>query len=144
VIALDTNILVHAHRASSPCHAAAMKAVATLAHSDEPWAIPYHRVVEFLAVVTNPRAFERPSKLDEALAQVDEWLRSGTLVLLTESEESWPYLREAARSGQRRGGQLHDARIAAVCLEHKVSELWSADRDFSHFPQLRVRNPLTA
>jgi uncharacterized protein len=42
------------------------------------------------------------------------------------------------------GPQVHDARIVAICLTHGVSELWSADRDFSRFPQLRVRNPLVA
>ena len=32
--------------------------------------------------------------------------------------------------------------IAAICLSHGVSELWTADRDFSRFPDLRVCNPL--
>jgi hypothetical protein len=40
------------------------------------------------------------------------------------------------------GSRIHDARIAAICLHHGVGELWSADRDFSAFPQLKVRNPL--
>jgi uncharacterized protein len=39
---------------------------------------------------------------------------------------------------------IHDARIAALCVLHGVSELWSADRDFGRFSQLRVRNPLIA
>jgi hypothetical protein len=37
---------------------------------------------------------------------------------------------------------VHDARIAALCLQHGVSELLTADRDFSRFPALRTRNPL--
>jgi len=40
------------------------------------------------------------------------------------------------------GPRVHDARIAALCLLHGVNELWSADRDFSRFPALEVRNPL--
>jgi uncharacterized protein len=51
-------------------------------------------------------------------------------------------LKEIATQGQIRGGQIHDARIAAICLQHGVSELWTADRDFSRFPQLKTRNPL--
>jgi predicted nucleic acid-binding protein len=42
------------------------------------------------------------------------------------------------------GGQVHDARIAAICLDNAVRELWSADRDFNRFPGLTVRNPLIA
>jgi predicted nucleic acid-binding protein len=40
------------------------------------------------------------------------------------------------------GAQVHDARIAALCLHHGVTELWTADRDFGRFPELRTRNPL--
>jgi predicted nucleic acid-binding protein len=40
------------------------------------------------------------------------------------------------------GGRIHDARIAALCLHHGVRELWTADRDFSMFPQLKTHNPL--
>jgi predicted nucleic acid-binding protein len=39
---------------------------------------------------------------------------------------------------------VHDARIAALCMQHGVRELLSADRDFSRFPQIAVRNPLIA
>jgi predicted nucleic acid-binding protein len=40
------------------------------------------------------------------------------------------------------GPLVQDARIAALCLQHGVRELWTADRDFSRFPALGVRNPL--
>ena len=40
------------------------------------------------------------------------------------------------------GAAIHDARIAAICLDHGVDELWTCDRDFSRFPDLRTRNPL--
>jgi predicted nucleic acid-binding protein len=45
-------------------------------------------------------------------------------------------------AGQIVGGRVHDARIAAICMEQGVRELWSADRDFSRFPELTVVNPL--
>jgi predicted nucleic acid-binding protein len=51
-------------------------------------------------------------------------------------------LRPLIERGQIQGGRVHDARIAALCLQHGVTELWSADRDFSRFPALRVVNPL--
>lgn len=53
-------------------------------------------------------------------------------------------LRDHVAGGRVAGGQVHDARIAALCRLHGVTELWSADRDFGRFPQLRVRNPLVA
>lgn len=40
------------------------------------------------------------------------------------------------------GAQVHDARVAALYGQHGVRELWSADRDLSHFSRLLVLNPL--
>jgi hypothetical protein len=42
-----------------------------------------------------------------------------------------------------RGNLIHDAHIAALCLENGVTELWTADRDFARFTGLRTRNPFT-
>lgn len=39
------------------------------------------------------------------------------------------------------GNLIHDAHIAALCLEHGVTELISADRDFLRFKSLKVVNP---
>lgn len=63
------------------------------------------------------------------------------LVLLSESRDHAELLSEMVRPGVV-GPNMHDARIAAICLGHGVSELWSADRDVGWFPRLRVRNPL--
>jgi len=43
----------------------------------------------------------------------------------------------------RMGPLVHDARVAAICLQHGIRELWSSDRDFGRFPRLQVLNPLT-
>ena len=53
-------------------------------------------------------------------------------------------LRNLAVGSKSSGAQIHDARIAAICLQHGVSELWSADRDFQKYPKLRMVNPLVA
>jgi predicted nucleic acid-binding protein len=47
----------------------------------------------------------------------------------------------ALEQGRISGPQVHDARVAAICQDHGVRELWTADRDFGRFPALKVRNP---
>ena len=64
------------------------------------------------------------------------------LRLLGEGQDHLRQLAALMASGQITGPRVHDARIAAICLSHGVSELWSADRDFSWFPALKVVNPL--
>ena len=49
-----------------------------------------------------------------------------------------------AKAADLVGGAIHDARVAAICLSHGITQLWSADRDFSRFPALKVVNPLIA
>jgi toxin-antitoxin system PIN domain toxin len=142
VIAVDTNVLVAAHRKDSPWHAAAADAVRGLAEGAAPWALPWPAVHEFLAIVTHPRIFRPPTPLAQAIDQVDAWLESPRVVLLAESGAYWSTLRTALESGRITGPQVHDARIAALCLEHGVDALWTADRDFSRMPAVVCRNPL--
>jgi len=142
MIALDTNLLVYAHRRDSAFHAAAKKLLADLAAGKAAWAIAWPCLHEFYGVVTRPRLFSPPSTPEEALTQIDIWLESPTLQLLSEDHLHWPRLRELIARAKVQGPMVHDARIAALCLSHGVRELWSADRDFSRFPALRTRNPL--
>jgi toxin-antitoxin system PIN domain toxin len=144
LIAVDTNILVYAYRRDTPQHVAAAGAVAELAEGAEPWAIPWPCVHEFLAFATNQRLQSRPLPTDAALLQVEEWLRAPAIALLAEGPGYADELSALLRSSGATGGRVHDARIAALCLYHGVSELWTADRDFARFPSLRTRNPLLA
>lgn len=144
MIAVDTNLLVYAHREDSPWHEPAGRRVAALAEGRGSWAIPWPCLHEFLAIVTHPRVYDPPTPLARALDQVSAWLEAPTLVLLGESDGYWEQLRAVVEAGRIGGPQIHDARIAALCLHHGVQELWTADRDFSRFPSLSVRNPLVS
>lgn len=142
MIAVDTNVLVYAHREDSEWHEAAYGRLAELAEGKAHWAIPWPCVHEFLAIVTHPRIFSPPSSLAAAIDQVDAWMESPTVVLLSESSGYWQVLRESLVVARVAGPQVHDARVAALCTQHGVHELWTADRDFNRFPQLTARNPL--
>ena len=142
MIAVDTNILVYAHREDSAWHRAALRAVTTLAEARGPWGIPWPCVHEFIAIVTHPRIYRPPTPLASAVDQVDAWLESPGAVLLAEVDTYWAVLRECLLSGRAAGPTVQDARIAALCLAHGVHELWTHDRDFGRFAALTTRNPL--
>ena len=142
MIAVDTNLLVYAHRADSPWHPRAAELIRGLAEGSHAWAIPWPCIHEFVAIVTHPRIYRPPSPLEAALAQVSAWLECPGLSLLAESPEHWDALRGLLQAGRIVGPRVHDARVAALCMQHGVRELWSADRDFSAIAGLRTRNPL--
>jgi predicted nucleic acid-binding protein len=51
---------------------------------------------------------------------------------------------DCRRCRQVVGPQVHDARIAALCKQHSVTELWTVDRDFNRFQAISTLNPLVA
>ena len=142
MIAVDTNILVYAHREDCQWHVSAYACVVELAEGRTPWAIPWPCIHEFLAIVTHPRIYSPQTPLAKAIDQAEAWLESPSLVLLAESEDYWLQLRSILLAGRVSGAQIHDAGIAALCEQHGIRQLWTADRDFGRFPGLNVRNPL--
>lgn len=142
MIVVDTNLLVYAHREDSEFHATARELVDSLRHQPSAWAIPWPCIYEFIGIATHPGIYKPASTLAEALGFVDSLLASPQLHLLAEIPGYFEKLRDIATTARLKGPRIHDARIAALCLHHGASELLSADRDFSAFPQLKVRNPL--
>jgi toxin-antitoxin system PIN domain toxin len=140
--AVDTNILVYAHRADSQWHNAADAVLAELAEGKSTWAIPWPCLYEFYAIVTHPRIYNPPTPHADALVQLGNWLESTSLLLLHEGENFWETLESVIRTAKVQGGAVHDARIAALCIRHGVKKLLSADRDFSRFRGVRTENPL--
>lgn len=115
-----------------------------LAEDSASWAIAWPCLHEFLAVVTHERIFSPPTPMPKALEQVAAWLESPTLVVLAETGGYWEVLSRLLERAKITGPRVHDGRIAALCMHHGVRELFSADRDFSRFGDLRTRNPLTS
>lgn len=139
MIAVDSNILVYAFATEMPQHAAAKAAIRALAQSPAAWAIPWPCIHEFFAIATNPKLFTAEGLGESALAQIREWMRSPSLELLTESPKHWQTLKRLLLDANAVGPMVHDAKIAAICLDRGVSELLSHDRDFERFAQLRLR-----
>lgn len=141
MIALDTNILVYARRKESVHHRGAVSLLKQLAEGDEPWAVPWPCIYEFLRVVTHPRIFDPPTELDAALDELESLFESPSLVLLREGPNHVDHMLENLDAGHATGNLVYDARIAALCIEHGVRELLTTDRDFARFPGLVFRNP---
>jgi toxin-antitoxin system PIN domain toxin len=144
VIGVDTNILVYARRREMPNHAAARGLLEKLATGTAPWALPWPCLYEYIKVITNPRLFRQPDTLADALSDVESLAASPSVVLLGHGPAHIKHLRRAAEDGLPIGGQIHDAHIVALALEHGVTELLSSDRDFRRFRLLAVRDPFAA
>jgi uncharacterized protein len=142
LIAVDTNLLVYAHREDAAFHDKALARLTQLAEGSAAWALPWPCVHEFYAIVTHPRIYAPATTPARAIDQIEAWLESPSLALLAESPGHWSALKPLLIGARVQGPIVHDARVAALCLQHGVKTLWTADRDFARFAPLQAVNPL--
>ncbi|MEO7191372.1 MAG: TA system VapC family ribonuclease toxin [Vicinamibacterales bacterium] len=141
MIAVDTNLLVYAHRAATPQHRTARAAIERAAGSDG-WGFAAPVVAEFWGVVTHPTATGRSSTPDEA--------QRFLLSLAEAGAEVWSpgvgfglRLAQLAADLAVPGNRIFDLQIALCAFEGGARELWSCDARFVTMPGLRLINPLT-
>lgn len=138
MIAVDTNILVHAHREESPKHLAAHARVVALAESRARWGIPVFCIGEFVRVITHPGLFHPPYSASEACEALTRLLASPSLTVLCPGSAYPELLVEAVREANAIGNVAFDAQIVALCRENGVSRLLTEDRDFDRFQGLVI------
>lgn len=78
--------------------------------------------------------------LERALDDINRIRQSPSLSLLSETPRHGDVMDALLRTARVTADVVFDARIAALCIEHGIEEILTADRDFSRFP-LKSTNP---
>ena len=138
MIAVDTNILIYAHRGETELHEAAVSRLVALAEGAEKWALPVFCVTEFLRVVTHPRVFNPASSVDRATGFIEGIVAAPSCEVVRPGPEFLEILVDTARRTQSRANLMFDAQIAALCREHGIDIVLTNDRDFERFEPLQV------
>lgn len=142
MIAVDTDILVYYHRVDSPYHIKAVVAIDRLIKNDQPWAIPWPCMAEFIQTVSPDRPYSPPSSMEQIFKAFDKWRKSSSLRFIGEMPGFYEKFRKLAAEQNPIGEEIETVRIAAICVNHGVEEFWSADRDFSGYTNIKCSNPL--
>lgn len=132
MIAIDTNVLVYAHRQEYPRHADAKARIIGLAVRPAPWGVPVFCLGEFVRVVTHRKVLNPPSSLEQATTFLDRLSESDSFRVLLPDVEYWTDLKAALEIASAKGNLAFDAQIAALCVRHGAT-LLTADRDFARF-----------
>jgi uncharacterized protein len=135
MIAVDTSVLVYAHRADADLHKKALKRLRGLAEGQARWAIPVSALSEFARLITHKRLFDTPHSVEEAILAMDRLLESPSLAVIHPGDRFPKLFAEALRQGNAAGNLVANAHVVAVCREAGVSALLTEDRDFDRFPR---------
>ena len=141
VLLPDVNVLIYAHRAESPDHARYAEWLRALAEGDQPFALSELACSGFVRIVTNPRIWEEPTSLDDALGFVEELRRRSNVRPISHGPASWDIFARLCIAARASSSLVADAYLAALAIEHGC-ELATADGDFARFAGLRWRHPL--
>jgi uncharacterized protein len=141
VILVDANILLYAEDELSPRHGVARAWWDAELSGNSPVCLCWIVLDAFIRIGTNPRVFEHPLSLDQAIARIESWMEQPCVRIVTPTTRHWTVFQKMLRQGQAVANLVTDAHLAALAEEHGC-ELISTDSDFSRFPGLRWRNPL--
>ena len=141
MIVVDANLLIYAYTASSPEHASARRWVEAVFSGKDPVRIPWSTVHAFLRITTQSSLFEKPYTIADAASIVESWMQQPAVAVLEQGDRYWSIFRRLLRDSQIRGNLVMDAHLAALSLENGGT-LFTTDKDFSRFDELRVTNPL--
>lgn len=142
MIAVDTNLLIYAHRSKTAEHHRARSALEAAAADPRGWGTALASVGEFFSIVTHPAASGRPSKPKEARAFLETLSASAGMQIWTPGAGFATRLLQLAIDLEIVGVRVFDLQIALTAVDHGATELWTNDRDFVRIPGLRLRRPL--
>ena len=142
MIAIDTNLLVYAHRQGAPQHEAAREAIRAALNDPRGWGICLPSVTEFWSIVTHPTIPGGPSSPSVVTHFFHYLLTEGHGAIWTPGSGFGQRLMRWAGSLNVRGRRIFDLQIAVIAFEHGVQEIWTHDGNFVSVPAVKVYDPI--
>lgn len=140
MIAIDTNVLVYAHREGTAEHESAFEVLSEAVQRPEGAGIALASIAEYWSVVTDSRHPGGASSNAAAVAFIDYLLKEWSMTIWTPSAGFGERLMRWASSLRVKGTRIFDLQIAVTCIEHGAREIWTYDRHFTAPPGIRVKH----
>lgn len=134
MIGIDTTLLVAHEIRESPSHSRVRECVREMAVGGERFALAPQVLQEFLHVVTDPRRFDRPLSVTDALERVSFWWRAAETVRCFADEQATLQAMEWMKIHRLGRKRILDTFLAAVYFQSGVRRLATANKeDFAIF-----------
>ena len=142
MILIDVNVLVYAHRPDSKNHEKYRKWLEETLNSGLLCGLSDVALTGMVRVITHPRIFPDPTPTDLALDFANQLREHPACVQVSPGERHWEIFTRLCKQVEAKGNLVSDAYFAALAIE-SGGEWITTDRDYSRFPGLRWRHPLT-
>ena|SRR5438552_12705293 len=142
MIALDTNLLVYAHREGASEHAKACEAILKALDDPRGWGICLPTVSEFWSIVTHPKIPGGPSSAAVVTHFFHYLVSEGHGNIWSPGPGFGQRLMRWAASLKVRGKRIFDLQIAVIAFEHGAHEIWTHDQKFVSVPAVKVHDPI--
>ena len=142
MIALDTNLLVYAHRAGAPEHDRARNAILAALDDSRGWGICLPTISEFWSIVTHAQMPGGPSSPKVVAHFFHYLITEGHGEIWTPGPGFGQRLMRWAASLKVSGKRIFDLQIAVIALEHGAQEIWTHDHNFASVPAVKLKDPL--
>jgi len=141
MILVDANILLYAEDSLSSYHKQARKWWDDQLSGSDPVCLCWTVISAFIRIGTNPRVFENPLSIDQALARIQSWFDQPCTRIVRPTAHHWQTFQQMLNQGQAPANLVTDAHLAALAIDNGCA-VASTDADFARFPKLKWINPL--
>ncbi|MDA8138839.1 MAG: type II toxin-antitoxin system VapC family toxin [Desulfobacteraceae bacterium] len=142
MILVDANILLYAQDSLNRHHVKARQWWDEQLSGSNPICLCWTVLSAFIRISTNPRVFESPLLLEQAIARIQSWIDQPCAKIIRPTEQHWTIFQQMLLGAKATANLVTDAHLATLAIEHGC-ELASTDSDFARFPKLKWRNPLS-
>lgn len=139
----DANILLYAHVPNFQEHKKAKAWLeTTISDGNNIIGLPWQVITAFIRIGTNPRIFQVPFKIEDAVSRLDNLLIHPLVQTVAPTDKHWQVFAKILREEQISADLVMDAHLAALAIEQKA-RIATTDRDFLRFSKIiKVFNPL--
>ncbi|MDP9822976.1 type II toxin-antitoxin system VapC family toxin [Nocardioides massiliensis] len=136
---VDANVLLYAVNSDARHHEASRTWLDRALGGGDSVGLSWMALLAFVRIATKGGLFPHPLTVEDAMAQVGEWLDQPGAHLVQPGRAHAAILSRLLRHGG--GGNLvNDAHLAALAVEHRA-DVVSYDTDFARFDEVAWRRP---
>ena len=138
---VDANIIIYAAYSESEHFVASRQLLSDPSSSDETLAVNSQVLAECYAVITDDRRVQPAYEPDEAAAVINSVVAQPNIEVLPTSPDVVDHWLTLATKHSIVRSDIHDAQIVATMAIHGIDRIYTFNRGFERFSQLRVFQP---